>query len=210
MSEAPQPPKGGVDELQYLPRVLECADKELYKILKLKAQELRYNPTKAEKILWEKLKQSSLGVKFRRQHIINRYIVDFYCLEISLVIELDGEIHEYQQEEDKLREEILESLGCKILRFKNDEIYNDLEVVLQKIQKVLKPPSLYKVEQENQPPNPLKGEFQSRCKSTDSLKETQENILPEPKMSNQPPNPLKGEFQNQYKFTSLLKGELEN
>lgn len=151
---APQPPKGGVESNNFnssfedgenqgqTPRVLNSADKALYEKLSLKAKEMRYNPTKAEAILWGKLSDKKLfQCKFRRQHIISSYIVDFYCVEKNLIIEVDGEIHDSQIEEDNLRQENLEALGCQFLRFTNNEVLEDLENVINKIQIFLTKPS---------------------------------------------------------------------
>ena len=81
---------------------------------------LRNNSTKSEKILWNELKNSSfLGLKFRRQHGIGNYIVDFYCREKNLVIELDGEVHDLEEakENDKDRTDFLVSNGLRFLDF---------------------------------------------------------------------------------------------
>lgn len=102
---------------------------------------LRKNMTKAEEILWERLnKKQILGLRFRRQHPINIFIVDFYCHNARLVIELDGEIHDLPENKiyDSRREEELRELGLEIIRFKNEEIYDNLESVLDKITEVVK------------------------------------------------------------------------
>ena len=101
-----------------------------------KAEELRKHMTKAELILWKELRNKKLlGLKFRRQHPISRFIADFYCHKHKLVIELDGEIHlkNYVAINDKKREDEIKSLGITVLRFKNNEIINHLESVLQQI-----------------------------------------------------------------------------
>ena len=99
---------------------------------------MRKAPTEAEIILWRKLKYMQLGAKFRRQHIIDRFIVDFYCLENNMVIEVDGEIHDNQEEKDKEREQLLTQLGCKIMRFTNNEILFDISKVVSNIKENLK------------------------------------------------------------------------
>ena len=82
----------------------------------------------------EKLCGSRLnGYHFRPQQIIDGFIVDFYCHVVSLVIEVDGEIHDYQMKEDQLRDQVFRDKGLKVLRFKNEEIQNNLNEVLQKI-----------------------------------------------------------------------------
>ena len=107
-----------------------------------RARELRQNMTKAEERLWKELRNRKfLGLKFLRQHpfiyqVIHNepryFIADFYCAEKKLVIEVDGKIHDFQEEEDKWREDILKSLDLKILRIKNEEV-EDMDVVMEKI-----------------------------------------------------------------------------
>jgi very-short-patch-repair endonuclease len=99
-----------------------------------RARELRLRQTPAEKILWECLRGNRLfGFKFRRQHNIGQYIADFYCHAAKLVIELDGEIHQAQTDRDSDRDSWLEAHGLTVLRFKNNEITENLEQVLQTI-----------------------------------------------------------------------------
>ena len=112
-----------------------------------KRQYLRKNMTKAEIILWSKLKGKQLnGLKFRRQHGINNYIVDFYCPELRLAIEIDGGVHCYDSRitYDKQRQKEIEALGIKVLRYTNTDVIKDLEGVLNDIIKTttpLSPPS---------------------------------------------------------------------
>jgi very-short-patch-repair endonuclease len=95
---------------------------------------MRHEPTPAEKQLWQKLRNKQiLGFKFRRQHSIDRFIVDFYCGEVGLVVEVDGAIHDYTHEEDRLRQDFLESLGLRVLRFTNAEVLTSMDGVLQVI-----------------------------------------------------------------------------
>jgi len=102
--------------------------------LQERARELRKNMTPAEKILWEKLRHNQLnGLQFRRQQIINPYIVDFYCHAKALVVEVDGDIHDLQQEYDAERTSYLITRGFHILRVTNDEVKENLGTVLQKI-----------------------------------------------------------------------------
>ncbi len=103
------------------------------------ARELRYNPTEAETLLWEKLKGKQLGVKFRRQHPIYQYIADFYCHQIKLVIEVDGDYHRLrdQIEYDKFRSDDLSELGIEIIRFSNDLIETDINTAIEIIQKII-------------------------------------------------------------------------
>jgi very-short-patch-repair endonuclease len=102
-----------------------------------RAKELRRDMTSAEKILWQELRANKLGVHFRRQQIIEGFIVDFYCHKAALVIEVDGDIHDLHQEEDMRREKVLTELGLKIIRFRNDDITRHLSDVLQKISEEL-------------------------------------------------------------------------
>ena len=96
------------------------------------AEALRYNMTDAEKLLWAYLRNSQLGEKFRRQHPIGIYIADFYCHKHKLIIELDGGIHNDPNlaANDIERQKYLEANGIKFLRFKNEQIFNQLEKVL--------------------------------------------------------------------------------
>lgn len=107
------------------------------KYLKLRRKNLRNNLTSAEATLWRYLKKSQLkGRKFRRQHSICNYIVDFYCPREKLVVELDGEHHfsssGYQS--DTIRDEFLAKLNIVVLRFENDELFHDIDSVLAKIE----------------------------------------------------------------------------
>lgn len=103
----------------------------------IKVRYLRHEETKAEKILWKELRNRKLNVKFRRQHPVDRFILDFYAPEIKLGIELDGFSHKESREYDKLRTEYFESLGIKIIRFWNIEIEQNLKSVIDKIKKNL-------------------------------------------------------------------------
>lgn len=98
------------------------------------AKQLRHEMTPAEKILWKHLKANQLnGLHFRRQQIVYGYFADFYCHQHELIVEVDGGIHEFQQDYDAEREEYLKSLGFRIIRFSNEEIDKDLKGVLEKI-----------------------------------------------------------------------------
>ena len=103
-----------------------------------KAKELRRYETEAEKRLWAKLcRNQLLGLNFRRQHPINRFIVDFFCVKIKLVIEVDGNIHELPENKvyDIGRSQILNDFGIKVIRFTNEEIIEDIEKVIKNIEK---------------------------------------------------------------------------
>jgi very-short-patch-repair endonuclease len=101
--------------------------------LKERARALRKNSTPAELELWEAIRKKKLGVEFHRQVPLLHYIVDFYCHEIGLAIEVDGQIHEIQVIEDGMRQGKLEKYGVHFLRFTNDEVIHDLNKVLNKI-----------------------------------------------------------------------------
>ena len=105
-----------------------------------KAHELRNNMTDAEKVIWKELKNRRVfKTKFRRQHPIDIFIVDFYCHEFKLAIEIDGEIHLDKEiaEYDDGRTHDLEELGIKILRFTNNQVFNDINYVLKEISDTL-------------------------------------------------------------------------
>ena len=97
------------------------------------AVRMRRSPTEAEAVVWRRIRRNRLGVKFRRQHVINRFIVDFYCPELALAVEIDGRVHETQQERDKERESILRGVGCCIIRFKNEQVLTAPNVVVREI-----------------------------------------------------------------------------
>jgi very-short-patch-repair endonuclease len=101
---------------------------------------LRVRETFAETIFWQHVRGGKLnGLKFKRQHSIGNYIVDFYCASEMLVIELDGSVHnsKEQKEKDLLRDENLREINFKVLRFKNQEILTDIDTVKQKILKTI-------------------------------------------------------------------------
>jgi very-short-patch-repair endonuclease len=103
-----------------------------------RARELRQKMTPAERRLWQQLRANRLdNWHFRRQQIIDGFIVDFYCHRAGLVIEVDGPIHEDQQEADAEREAILRARELTILRFTNRQVMNDMPTVLQEIRRVL-------------------------------------------------------------------------
>ena len=114
------------------------ADPALWEKLNLAAREMRHEPTVAEYALWRKLRNRQVAnARFRRQHSIDRFIVDFYCAEASVVIEVDGPIHQYSAEADQVRQEYLESLGLHVLRFSNDEVLTSMATVLAAISAAL-------------------------------------------------------------------------
>jgi very-short-patch-repair endonuclease len=98
-----------------------------------RAKELRREMTSTEKLLWQELRANRQGVHFRRQQIIAGFIVDFYCHKAALVVEVDGDIHDLQQEEDIRREKALRELGLRVIRFRNDEVVKNLSAVVEKV-----------------------------------------------------------------------------
>jgi|GEM_PF-156815 len=111
----------------------ETARKTIYGTLKERASRMRKNPTETEDLIWQELRNKKLGVKFRRQHIIDKYIVDFACMEKSIIVEIDGGIHRIQIDEDKERQEFLESKGFEFLRFTDIEVLKNKKAVIESI-----------------------------------------------------------------------------
>ena len=104
--------------------------------LKSLRRDLRNNLTGAEGELWKYLKGGQLnGRKFRRQHSIGNFILDFYCPSEKIAIELDGQVHRYSAAEqaDMERDKALDELGIRVLRFENKDVFQQLEAVLQEI-----------------------------------------------------------------------------
>ncbi len=93
--------------------------------------------TEAEKIVWERLCNKQLGVRIRRQHPIYKYIADYYCHELKLVIEIDGGIHfsKENKENDIGRDITLNEFGIQIIRFTNDQVINDIDQIIEEIKK---------------------------------------------------------------------------
>ena len=104
------------------------------------AKKLRNNVTHTEMILWRRLKEHFPELKFRRQHPILLYIVDFYCHSKKLILEIDGSIHDLEEvkSNDAIHQKNLEQLGLTVLRFTTDEVTSHMESILQKIEKSLK------------------------------------------------------------------------
>jgi very-short-patch-repair endonuclease len=109
--------------------------------LKSKVQEMRHNPTPAENVLWQRLRNRRIGgAKFRRQHAIEGFIVDFVSIEYRLIIEVDGDIQEQaeQQAYDAQRQAFLEAQGFRVLRFNNGDMLQSTDAVVQMIGDALK------------------------------------------------------------------------
>jgi very-short-patch-repair endonuclease len=102
------------------------------------AKELRRQGTAAEDHLWSALRDHQLrGLSFRRQHPVGRFILDFYCPKKKLCIELDGAVHDTQQDYDAARTEALSRLRIRVIRFRNEEVLRNLPRVLQRIETAL-------------------------------------------------------------------------
>ena len=104
-------------------------------IILKRAREMRHPQTPAEATVWRHIRNRALGYKFRRQHPIERFIIDFYCAEIKLCIEIDGDSHleKDQQEYDAARTEYLESIGRKVIRFTNEDVRYNIQAVIKSI-----------------------------------------------------------------------------
>ncbi|HEY0603550.1 MAG TPA: endonuclease domain-containing protein [Herpetosiphonaceae bacterium] len=103
-----------------------------------RASQFRQAQTQAEDVLWERLRNRQIGnFKFRRQHTINGFIVDFCCLERDLVIEIDGPIHQQQIAYDVERSEVLQRLGYRVVRYTNEQVIQNIEIVLESIRQHL-------------------------------------------------------------------------
>jgi len=101
------------------------------------ARNLRKNQTQSEEILWQALRDRQFKfLKFRRQHVISGFVVDFYCHRLRLAIELDGKIHEKQKEYDQLRQKIIEEKDIMFLRINSKDIFENLENVLVRIEAI--------------------------------------------------------------------------
>lgn len=119
--------------------IYNTASPDRYMLLKEFAQKNKQHPTEAEKLLWECLRGKNLWFKFNRQHIVGDYIVDFICIEKSLVVEVDGGYHsEYEQiQKDEMRTESLRRMGFRVIRFANEDVYGRIQDVIDKIKEEL-------------------------------------------------------------------------
>ena len=128
---------------------VKTADPVLYNVLKENSLKMRNNPTQAEAIAWELLRDKKLNAKFRRQHIIGEYIVDFINLNTGLIVEIDGGYHNLPSQtiRDAKRTDFLNNLGYTVLRFSNEEVICNPDYFLDKISftlnklKTQKPPT---------------------------------------------------------------------
>ncbi len=121
---SPTPPKEGLSQPGYV-----TANPLNYKLIKEMRDNLKDNPTEAEKVMWEYLRNKKTGYKIRRQHIIDNFITDFVCLSKKVIIEIDGKIHLQQKEYDELRTDRLNELEYDVIRFTNEEVFANPELV---------------------------------------------------------------------------------
>jgi len=132
--QAPKSPKGTFSSWR-------TANPMAYRVLLERTKQSRLNPTPAEAKMWELLSNKKLdGYKFRREHIIGMYIADFVCLKQNLIIEIDGGYHDSieQQEKDQERTNWLKEHGFRVIRFKNEQVLQNHEDVLDKVKEALK------------------------------------------------------------------------
>jgi len=129
----PSPAGRGVVQLH------KTADLKNYVSLKKFAKEMRKEPTEAENKLWVYLNDDKLGVRFRRQHVVKSFVVDFVSIKNSLIVEVDGEIHNELKERDRQRTEIFEEMGFTVLRFTNEQVLNNIDSVITEIKEALAP-----------------------------------------------------------------------
>ncbi len=126
---SPQVERGRGGEAAHIPQI-----GALWATLKPLARQKRHKPTPSEDRLWQSLRGRRLErLKFRRQHVIGRFIVDFYCADLGLVVEVDGPVHQYTPNEDAIRQEYLESLGMRVVRLTDEDVMNNLEGALARI-----------------------------------------------------------------------------
>ena len=107
---------------------------------KEKRRELRKKSADAESFLWEYLKNGKVeGIRFKRQYSVERFVLDFYAPKLKLAIEVDGPIHDKkeQAEHDEMRSDFLLNTGIKFIRFKNEEIQNNIFKVIERIKKIV-------------------------------------------------------------------------
>ena len=123
---------------------VQTADPTLYSVLKEHAEHNCKTPTEAESVLWNCLRSNKLGVKFRQQHVIGEYIADFLCVEKKLIIEVDGGYHNKpeQQKADSARSQYFYERGYVEMRFTNEEVLSDIDMVLNRIEHILQSPLL--------------------------------------------------------------------
>lgn len=111
---------------------------DMKEIKKIFARTLRQDQTKAEKIVWELLRKRKFkNLKFRRQHVIEGFVVDFYCHEFRLGIEVDGGIHLKRKDYDRLRQAVIEAEGIKVVRIQNSEVIGNRKRALKRLEEII-------------------------------------------------------------------------
>ena len=126
------------------------------------AERLRRDMTATEKIIWERVCKKQLGVRIRRQHPVWKFIADFYCHEVKLIIEIDGGVHlrSENKEYDISRDIILKEFQIEILRFTNDEVINEPDLVIEKIKSTIETLRKKMAQKQNlRAPKSPKGDF---------------------------------------------------
>ncbi len=114
-------------------------DKELKYIKKVFARSLRKEQTPEELLVWNEIRNRKfMNLKFRRQHVIDGFVVDFYCHELKLAIEIDGRIHDKQKDYDDLRQELVSGRGINFIRISNDDVNRDVKLLLDNIKSYIK------------------------------------------------------------------------
>jgi methylmalonyl-CoA mutase len=131
LAPGPSPKERGADNRK--PFGYTTADARIWGTLKENSKNNRANPTDAESVLWQALRNSQTGFKIRRQHAIDGYIADFVCLSKGLVIEADGGYHEFTKEQDEVRERVLKENGFDVIRLSNNEVINNTINVIKSI-----------------------------------------------------------------------------
>jgi methylmalonyl-CoA mutase len=134
---SPQPSPKEREQEALAKEKFETADITIWEILKTNSLEHRQNPTEAENILWQFLRNKQTGYKIRRQHAIDGYIADFVCLNKGLVIEVDGKYHDFNKEQDEIRTTVLNYYGFEVIRFTNEAVIGDVSSVVNSIKSVL-------------------------------------------------------------------------
>jgi very-short-patch-repair endonuclease len=122
-----------------------------YPVIFIYAKKLRNYPTRAEEKLWSYLRKHLTGYRFRRQHPMWKYVVDFYCHYLKLVIEIDGEIHlePNVQDKDEEKEKDIKNLGLEIIRFINEEVLIDIDSVMTRLYQKIEEIKLQKFRSKN-------------------------------------------------------------
>ncbi|WP_394993412.1 class I tRNA ligase family protein [Emticicia sp.] len=137
--ESPSVVESGVEENITWEHFIYQSNYKDWSNLKNLARENRKNQTQAENIIWQEVRNSKLGFKFRRQHSIDTFIVDFICIEKKLIVEIDGDIHNETIEYDEMRTKFLNLRGFEVIRFSNNEVLTNIRGVIGEINIALKP-----------------------------------------------------------------------